>query len=159
MSRYDERERDAVAANLNGRPRKTLGWRTPAEALNGLISASRQLRESFRVSLTVRASSSELAPKAAYISTGSAKFFMTLLNPFMLVLGGPWFDTKKKATFEMLLPLIHPHVYLALGVAVFYFGYYFFLQGPLAIIEHVMFPVMAHFLSLGKTIAKHSKNL
>ena len=40
MSRYDERELDAVAANLNGRPRKTLGWRTPAEALNELISAT-----------------------------------------------------------------------------------------------------------------------
>ena len=42
MSRYDERELDAVAANLNGRPRKTLGWRTPAEALNELISATCQ---------------------------------------------------------------------------------------------------------------------
>ena len=40
MSRYDERELDAVAANLNGRPRKTLGWRTPAEALNELIFAT-----------------------------------------------------------------------------------------------------------------------
>ena len=40
MSRYDERELDAVAATLNGRPRKTLGWRTPAEALNELISAA-----------------------------------------------------------------------------------------------------------------------
>ena len=40
MSRYDERELDALAATLNGRPRKTLGWRTPAEALNKLISAT-----------------------------------------------------------------------------------------------------------------------
>ena len=40
MSRYDEGELDAVAANLNGRPRKTLGWRTPAEALNELIFAT-----------------------------------------------------------------------------------------------------------------------
>jgi transposase, IS30 family len=29
---------DAVAAELNGRPRKTLGWHTPAEALAALLS-------------------------------------------------------------------------------------------------------------------------
>ena len=38
MSRYGERELDAVAATLNGRPRKTLGWKTPAEALDYLLS-------------------------------------------------------------------------------------------------------------------------
>ena len=38
MSRYGERELDAVAATLNGRPRKTLGWQTPAEALDHLLS-------------------------------------------------------------------------------------------------------------------------
>lgn len=38
LSRYGERELDAVAATLNSRPRKTLGWKTPAEALNALLS-------------------------------------------------------------------------------------------------------------------------
>jgi IS30 family transposase len=42
MSRYGERELDAVAATLNGRPRKTLGWKTPAEALNALLSEAQQ---------------------------------------------------------------------------------------------------------------------
>jgi IS30 family transposase len=40
IGRYSERELDAVAATLNGRPRKTLEWKTPAEALNGLLSSA-----------------------------------------------------------------------------------------------------------------------
>jgi hypothetical protein len=50
-------------------------------------------------------------------------------------------------------------VYAVLVIAVFYLGYYVFLQGPLAIIDYVMFPVMAHFLNLGEIIATRSKNL
>ena len=38
LSRYGERELDAVAATLNGMPRKTPGWKTPAEAFNSLLS-------------------------------------------------------------------------------------------------------------------------
>ncbi|ECE9228819.1 IS30 family transposase, partial [Salmonella enterica subsp. enterica serovar Benin] len=38
ISRYTERELDAVAATLNSRPRKTLGWKTPAEVLSELLS-------------------------------------------------------------------------------------------------------------------------
>jgi IS30 family transposase len=34
LSRWDAIEIEAVAATLNSRPRKTLGWKTPAEALN-----------------------------------------------------------------------------------------------------------------------------
>ena len=33
LTRYSIEELNAVAATLNGRPRKTLGWKTPAEAL------------------------------------------------------------------------------------------------------------------------------
>ena len=37
---YDLEELAAVAATLNGRPRKTLGWRTPAEAFDELLRAA-----------------------------------------------------------------------------------------------------------------------
>ena len=37
MTQHGGRELDAVAANLNARPRKTLGWKTPAEAFNALL--------------------------------------------------------------------------------------------------------------------------
>ena len=37
LSRHSARELAAVAATLNSRPRKTLGWRTPAEALDELL--------------------------------------------------------------------------------------------------------------------------
>ena len=40
ISRYTERELDAVADALNCRPRKSLGWRAPAEALRDLLLAS-----------------------------------------------------------------------------------------------------------------------
>ena len=37
LARYDAEELNAVAAALNGRPRKTLHWKTPAEALDELL--------------------------------------------------------------------------------------------------------------------------
>jgi IS30 family transposase len=39
LSRHSPEDLAAVAAALNGRPRKTLGWKTPAETLNELLSA------------------------------------------------------------------------------------------------------------------------
>ena len=34
LSRWSREEIEAIAGALNARPRKTLGWKTPAEALN-----------------------------------------------------------------------------------------------------------------------------
>jgi IS30 family transposase len=39
LSRHGPGDLDAIAAALNRRPRKTLGWRTPAEALNDHLSS------------------------------------------------------------------------------------------------------------------------
>jgi IS30 family transposase len=44
ISRDSERELDAVATTLNCRPRKTLGWKTPAEAFEELLSIARATR-------------------------------------------------------------------------------------------------------------------
>lgn len=38
LSLHGPDDLEAVAAALNGRPRKTLGWRTPAEALDALLT-------------------------------------------------------------------------------------------------------------------------
>ena len=40
LSRYSAEELAAVAATLNGRPRKTLGWRTPGEALDDFLHSA-----------------------------------------------------------------------------------------------------------------------
>jgi len=42
LSRWSEREIQAVALTLNNRPRKTLGWKTPAETLNKYIKSMQQ---------------------------------------------------------------------------------------------------------------------
>jgi IS30 family transposase len=42
LSRWSAEEIEAVAATLNDRPRKTLSWKTPAEALNEQLLSLQQ---------------------------------------------------------------------------------------------------------------------
>ncbi|HZC71520.1 MAG TPA: hypothetical protein VE442_12570, partial [Jatrophihabitans sp.] len=42
LARWSSEEIEAVAATLNNRPRKTLGWRTPAEAFNKQLMSVEQ---------------------------------------------------------------------------------------------------------------------
>jgi IS30 family transposase len=42
LARWSHHELEAVAATLNGRPRKTLGWKTPAEALGERLISLQQ---------------------------------------------------------------------------------------------------------------------
>jgi IS30 family transposase len=44
LSRYSGDELDAVAATLNNRPRKTLGWKTPAEILRNHLNSTTPAR-------------------------------------------------------------------------------------------------------------------
>jgi IS30 family transposase len=44
LSRYSGDELDAVAAALNSRPRKTLGWKTPAEVLRNHLHSTTRAR-------------------------------------------------------------------------------------------------------------------
>ena len=44
LSRHSPEEIEAVAAALNGRPRKTLGWKTPAEALRDHLQSTKRRR-------------------------------------------------------------------------------------------------------------------
>jgi IS30 family transposase len=42
LARWSAEEIDAVGATLNSRPRKTLDWKTPAEALNEQLLSLKQ---------------------------------------------------------------------------------------------------------------------
>ena len=42
LARWNAEEIEAVAATLNNRPRKTVEWKTPAEALNEHLLSAKQ---------------------------------------------------------------------------------------------------------------------
>ena len=91
---------------------------------------------------------------------GLSKIRMICLSPLMLLLGTPGLGKRGQALSQwLLLPSIKVLIYVALGFTVLVMGYYGFLQGPLSIIEYVLFPMMAEFLHMGETFADRSKQI
>lgn len=84
---------------------------------------------------------------------------LLIFLPLLLVLGWPRFDATAMTRCKFRLSAIGLVIYVALAVAIFYLGYFYYFQGPLAIIEYVMFPLMAHFLHVGEAVAEHTRQL
>ena len=79
--------------------------------------------------------------------------------PLLLMLGWPRLGFTEKSRHEFKQARWGVLIYLTLGALVFYLGYYVFFQGPLSIIEYVLFPLMSHFLHLGELFADRSRQL
>ena len=95
-------------------------------------------------------------PKHLWLS----KVKMICLSPLMLILGAPGLGKSGQTLFQwLLLPIIEIMIYVVLGFAILIMGYCGFLQGPLSIIEYVLFPLMSHFLHVGETFADRSKQI
>ena len=82
LSRHSAEDLAAVAAALNSRPRKTLGWRTPAEALDELLHSATNkavLRRPLEPKLI-----SSVSPVSARICSGSRISPGTAITPGLL---------------------------------------------------------------------------
>jgi CHASE2 domain len=84
---------------------------------------------------------------------------MVVALPLLLVTGWPRLGSTEQSRHALKQSLWGVLIYLALGGLVFYLGYYVFFQGPLSIIEYVLFPLMSHFLHLGELFADRSRQL
>lgn len=79
--------------------------------------------------------------------------------PSMILMGTPRGYSSPKEKQASLLQLVEVLIYIALGTLVLGIGYWLLDQGPLAIIEYVLFSLMAHFSHLGTLIAQRAKHV
>lgn len=81
---------------------------------------------------------------------------MVFLLPPMLVFGWPRGRSTVDPRQHFLGRLAFINLNVALIAFIFALGYFWLRQGPLSMFEYVLFPFIAHFLHLGKTIAGRS---
>ena len=96
---------------------------------------------------------------ALWVIKGLVRLPMVLCLPLLLVLGWPRLGSTEKSRHAFRWAMYGTLIYLVLGALVFYLGYYVLFQGPLSIIEYVLFPLMSHFLHLGEMFAHRSRQL
>jgi hypothetical protein len=100
----------------------------------------------------------ELSPQG-----GSALFisraWLFLKSPLLILTGIPRGYSSPKEKHQFWLHVCGLIVYIVLALSILGIGYWSLDQGPLAIIEYILFPLMAHFLHVGETIALRAKNV
>jgi hypothetical protein len=76
----------------------------------------------------------------------------------LLVMGAPRGGATADLRRHLQGQLSFINMNIALIALIFVVGYVWLRQGPLSMVEYVLFPFLAHFLHLGKTIAERSRD-
>lgn len=89
-----------------------------------------------------------------WVSTQFLIFLLLLVPTFFAALLGYPKATTEKFWIVAKWSIAGALVYGMLSLVLLWLGYGVFRQGPLVIIEYVMFPLLAHFTHLGEILAK-----
>lgn len=79
--------------------------------------------------------------------------------PTMILMGTPRGYCSPKEEQASKLKFVEVAIYIILGALILCIGYWLLDQGPLSIIEYVLFSLMAHFSHLGRSIAYRTKHV
>jgi cytochrome b subunit of formate dehydrogenase len=76
----------------------------------------------------------------------------------LILTGVPKGYSSPKEKHDFWLEVKETFIFICLGGIILIMGYGLFSQGPLSIIEYILFSLMAHFLHVGETIAERIKH-
>ncbi len=88
-----------------------------------------------------------------------SRAWVFLLSPIMILTGMPRIYTSPKEKLEFWMQMSQISTYIFLGVLILFIGYEILDQGPLTIIEYILFSLMAHFLHFGELFAERIKHV